>query len=391
MSFLNGRAGIRGLSLAAVAALSLMMTGCNGFFVYPGSSSSTTSTTTADYAYVANSATGSAYLNGYVVSSGTLVATTSSPYSLGYVPQSMAITPNDDYLYVASDSSISTGAIYGYSIGTGGALTILGGGLALISENVASIDISPDGNWLFALDTTSGGLNVYKIASSTGLLSFFTYVNVTTQNSANSQVVPKSVKIAPSGEFVVCALGTGGAEIFAFNTSTGVLSGPSGAINPNVAADGVNAIAIDANNYIYAVGTFGTSNTPGLEVFSTTSAGVNTAVGGTYTVGNGPNSVVVSTGSNYMYVGNQTDSTISAFSTSSGVLTALNSGTAYNAPTNVAALGRDSSGSYLLASGYNATSGIQLYSIGSTGLLTASNSTGSGTTTVYPAPVALVH
>lgn len=390
MSFLSGRAGVRGLGMAAVAGLSLMVTGCNGFFVYPGSTG-TTNQTTADYAYVANSATGSTYLNGYVVSSGTLVATTSSPYSLGYVPQAMAITPSDGYLYIASDSAISTGAIYGYSIGTGGALSILGGGLALISENVASIDISPDGQWLFALDSTSGQLNVYKIATTTGLLSFFTYANVTTQNSANTQVVPKSVRIAPSGEFVVCALGTGGAEIFPFNTSTGVLGAASGAINPNVAADGVNAIAIDANNYIYAVGTFGANNTPGLQVFSTTSAGVDTAVGSTYTVGNGPNSVVVSTSSNYVYVGNQTDSTISAFSTSSGTLTALNTGAAYNAPTDVGALGRDSSGGFLLASGYNATSGIQLYMIGSTGLLTASNSAGSGTTTAYPSPVALVH
>lgn len=378
--------------MAAVAALSLMVTGCNGFFVYPGSSSSTGSTTTEDYAYVANSATGSTYLNGYVVSSGTLVATTGAPYSLGYVPQSMAITPNNGYLYIASDSVISNaGEIYGYSIGTGGALTILGGGLPLISENVASIDISPDGQWLFALDTTSGQLNVYQIASSTGLLSFFTYVNVSTQNTANAQVVPKSVKIAPSGQFVVCALGTGGAEIFAFDTSTGVLSGPSGAINPNVASDGVNAIAIDANNYIYAVGTFGANSTPGLQVFSTTSAGIDTPVGNTYTVGNGPNSVVVSTTSNYVYVGNQTDSTISAFSTASGVLTALNKGTAYNAPTNVGALGLDSSGAYLLASGFNSTSGIQLYKTGSAGTLTASNTAASGTSTLYPTPVALVH
>ena len=62
-----------------------------------------------------------------------------------------------------------------------------------------------------------------------------------------------------------------------------------------------------------------------------------------------------------------------------------------DAPTGVGAIGRDSSGDYLVAAGYNATGGIQLFSIGSGGALSSIGSQASGITTSVPVVMALTH
>jgi hypothetical protein len=92
----------------------------------------------------------------------------------------------------------------------------------------------------------------------------------------------------------------------------------------------------------------------------------------------------------YAYVGNLADGTISGFPRGTGTLTAV-TGSPFSAPSDISALGRDNSGSYLLAAGYNTTNGIELYSIGSSGGLTALATTGTGATTSYPVVMALTH
>jgi 6-phosphogluconolactonase (cycloisomerase 2 family) len=365
-------------SLAPLAALAL--SGCNGFFVYPGSSSTTSSSST-DYAYIGNSSAGATSIAGYALSSGTLVAATSSPYSLQYVPSALAVTPANTYLYAAEDTAISgASAIFGYSIGTGGALTVLDSGTALVAETSSAIDISPDGKWLFSLNTDGLTLEQYSIAS-TGLLTFFANYSIT--GATGGIVTPSSVKVAPSANFIVCALGTGGVETFTFNTSTGAAT-PSSIISPGSTSTGIYAVAVDTNNYLYAAGT------AGLQVFSTTTAGAPTLLN-TYSTGNGPRSIVITGNGSYVYVANQTDGTISGYSIGTNAALTAISGSPFTGPSTVTSLGRDNSGSRILALGYNATSGLQLFSIGSTGALTLTNTAASGTTTIDPSPLALTH
>ena len=110
----------------------------------------------------------------------------------------------------------------------------------------------------------------------------------------------------------------------------------------------------------------------------------------TYPVGNGPRSIVINSDSTYLYVGNDTDSTISGYSIgTNAALTAL-AGSPYAAPSSVDALAIDSTGKYVIASGYNASSGIQLYTIGSAGALTPTASAGDGTAGV-PSAIAATH
>lgn len=371
--------------------LSVALTGCGNFFVYPGSTgtgsgTSGAGTSSTDFAYVSNSASGSTYINGYAVSSGTLTATTGSPYNLGYAPAAMAITPSDGYLYIATDSALSTGYLYGYSIGTGGNLNILDGGSSLVpGENIASIDISPDGQWLFALDAGGLTLEEYAINNTTGALTFQNTYGIT--GAAAGIVTPVSVKVAPSGDFIVCALGTGGVVTFSFDTSTGAAGTVGNSlISPGSSSDGYYAIAIDKNNNIYAAGTVG------LQVFSSTTAGVPTLISSTpYATGGGPRSMVINTGNNYVYTGNQTDGTVTADAIGTGAALTSITGSPFTGPTTVSALGQDNSGKYILAAGYNGTSGVQLFTIGSAGALTLSGSAATGTNLAIPTVVAMAH
>ena len=379
------------LLAALLAGLSLALTGCNGFFVYPGSSSSS-STGSGDYAYVSNSASGSNYINGYSVSGGSLVATTGSPYSLGFVPSAMVVSIPNTYLYVASSSSGGSGEIYGYSIGTGGALTILNNSLGLEAENSSALAVSPDGQWLFSLNSDGLSMEEYKISTSTGLLTAEGNYPITA--SAGGIVTPNAIKVAPSGNYIACALGTGGVDVFSFATSTGVASSSAAVIPPLNAADGFYSVAIDSSNNLFLGGTSGlvdytvvaNSNGSVTATLASTSAG--------YSLGTGNNSITVSKNGSYVFAGSQnggTGSTIYAYSIGTGAALTAVTGSPFNAPTDIAALGYDSTGDYLIGIGYSATSGTQIFTIGSAGALTSSGSAASGTTLTIPAVLALTH
>jgi 6-phosphogluconolactonase (cycloisomerase 2 family) len=390
-----------------LATLTLGLTSCGAFFQCEGKSdcaASTTSTictpaaattvTGTIYGYAANSSCGTSYLNGYTLSGGALSDATSAPFNLDYVPQAMVVTPSNSYLYVATDSAVSSGDIYGYTISTGGVLNILssGGTSALASENSAALAVSADGKYLFSLNTLLGTIEQYTIGS-TGLLSSFATYTIQGSNSGGS-IVPSALAFAPNGGFLVAALGTGGADIFVYNSSTGVLGSGSGSlptyvINSNVGY-GIYGVTVDANNYIYAAGTGGITVYAETLTSNATTTTLTTTQKATYSTGGVPYGIVVNSTNSYLYAANFNESNISAFSVANGVLTEI-SGSPFSGPTNVISIGITSGGGYLLADGYNGSTGIQLFSIGSGGILSPVSSTSSGTSTTYPAPVAMSH
>jgi 6-phosphogluconolactonase len=419
MAFANRRAGFRlyrthSCGLVLLAAGTVLLSGCGNFFSCEGKASCPTtcvasstvtcpptggsgtgtgsgtgSGSSVDYVYIANSATAATSLDGYNVSSGALTVATDAPFPLTYVPTSAVITPSDSFMYIASDAALNTanpgeGFIFGYSIGTGGALTTLGGGDPQVDENDSALAISPDGQWLFTLPDVALTINEYPINASTGALGQLAS-DYPLSSAPTGTITPVSLAVAPSGEYFAAALATGGANVYPFDTTTGTLpTGQSGVvINPGNSASGIYALAFDNNNFLYCVGT------AGLQVFSVTSGATVTLVK-TYPVGNGPRSIVINSDSTYLYVGNDTDSTISGYSIgTNAALTAL-AGSPYAAPSSVDALAIDSTGKYVIASGYNASSGIQLYTIGSAGALTPTASAGDGTAGV-PSAIAATH
>jgi len=379
--------------LCALALLSTItaLSGCGSFFVCEGkadcpaapcvpSSTVTCPATGTDIAYVANPSSSPNTVNGYNLANGNLTTNaTSAPFSFGYQPIAMAVTPANTFLYAVSNPGVSTGYLYGYSIETGGALNILSSGQPLVTESAVSLAVSPDGNWLFVLDANSLTLSEYSINTSTGAVTFAT-TGAITPGAGTSGYASINVAVAPSGDYVAVALGTGGLQTFAFDTTTGNLT-PQNPLAPATTQIGIYAVAIDANNYLYAAAT------NGLAVYSVTTAGVPSALK-TYTAGSGPRSVAVNSASTFVYVGNKSDGTISAFSIgTNAVLTAI-SGSPFTGPTSVGALAIDNTGGYLITSGYNTSTGIELFAIGTTGALTSSGSAGSGTNAAVVSAIA---
>ena len=183
-----------------------------------GTRGGSTTTPTNDYVYVANATTET--VSGFAVGTGTLTSVTGTSYSLGFPPTAVAVNPADSILFVGSNT-----AIYAFAINSStGALSVLNGGGAVGYAYVASMDISPDGNWLIALDQNNLTLDEFLINSSTGVLTAYnpTYYPV----PSGATVVAHGVKFAPSGRLSVpCAGYRGRCGVYSFDTCLDVAGG----------------------------------------------------------------------------------------------------------------------------------------------------------------------
>lgn len=386
---MGSRMGAKALAVGVLTLLPLLG-GCGNFFVCEGKSdcgtsgSGTGSSSTADVVLVGESASGTEYINGYGISSGAVSAVTGSPFLLDYVPTAMAITPNDEYLYAAA----ATGEIYSYTLSTAG-VPSNGTAQATVEVPEVSMAVSPNSDWLFSLDSNTGVsplLRLYSIGSDGVLAEEGT---VTLTDTTGYAITPSYVAVSPDGDYVAVSMGTGGVEILPFDQSTGSL-GDGKLITPPNDATGDNAIAWDSNDYLYIAQSTASASTTGVFVYAAKTGTVGSTV---YETGAGPRSMVVADSSAYLYVGNESDSTISEFSISSGTLTAISTQN-LTAPTDVASLTQDQTGKYVIAAGYNSSSGVQVFSIGTGGLLTLVSSEAtlaSSVTTPAAVPIAATH
>lgn len=382
---------VRGVLSVACLGVVVLLSGCNNFFVcQKASCTDSGSTTSSNLVYVANGTSGQTYVAGYDVTKGTLTAATSSPFSLGITPTTMAVTQNNKYLYAAS-TSVSNGTsysagIYGWSLGTGGALSYINSGNALAGQtSVASMDVSADGQWLVVANGVDGSqltITPYLISTSTGQLTAYTALAYAAPTGSSVY----SLKVAPSGQYIALALATGGVMVFPFNTSTGAI-GAGTSITFSSGSVGAYDVAIDSNNYLFI------ASTGAVVSYAVSSAGVpaSTQVGSYTTASGGPFSVVVD-GTSYVYAGaqNGTSNLIYGFSNSKGVLTALSTAT-IAAPATTTKLALDSTKAYLFAAGYDTSVGLRMYSIGSSGVLSSLATAGTGTTTGIATSIAATH
>lgn len=365
------RLGCGLITLVAVAAL-CFASGCSGFFVYPGSTGNGGGgNSTGDYVYVANAST--ANIAGFAVGTGTLSAVPNSPYALPASPTAIVVNPANTLLYVAAGTSI-----YAYGIQSTGALSALNGGAAVGAATVAAMDISPDGQWLLALDSSTSSIDEFQINTSTGGLTERTI----SYSVSNTQ--PMSIKISPNAQYVFAALGTAGDLSFQFNTATGALSSPT-LLSAPTSQNSDNALAVDANSAYLYIARSGAGG--GLAVYKIGLGGaLSQVIGSPFTTGGGPFSVALNKAGTDVYVANRTDGTISGFSIGTGTaltLTAL-SGSPYASGSAVTSLAIDNSGNYLLAAARAGAPDLSLYSFDSASAgkldLAASSATGADPT-----------
>ncbi|MGP8225551.1 MAG: lactonase family protein [Terracidiphilus sp.] len=373
---------------AALAVLALCWTtGCDGFWVAVNNSNSNGSgSTTNDYLYVANMTAQT--LAGFAVSTGTLTAVPGSPYTLGFTPVSVAINPANTIVFVSGHDNHGIGAIYAYSIETGGALSVLDNGYAVSSgTEEISMDISPDGQWLIGLNANNLTLDEFQINSITGGLTGPTYM--TYYNLVTGTVNASQVKVAPDGDLVFAALGTAGDLVYQLTTSTGVLTALS-PLPPISQFTSDNALAVSSGSSYLYIARSGTNG--GLAVYSISSAGGLQEVSGSpLAAGTQPTSVVVNTAGTDIYVANQNSGTISQY----GVATSTGSVSPLSPPTLSAvsspwALAVDNSGDYLLSISEAGSPDLAMYN-DSAGPLNFSTSAPTGTDPTGPVAIAATH
>jgi 6-phosphogluconolactonase len=384
-----------GATALGVCALGLA-TGCNGFFVYPGSLSSSSggsTSATGDYVYVANATTGT--LAGFSVGTGTLTAVSGSPYSLGFAPTAVVVNPANSIVFVAGTSGLYA-FINAYSISATGTLSLLTSNNVGSSAEV-SMDVSPDGNWLIGLDASGANLNEaildeYEINTSSGQLSAELGTgNTYIYTGSIPTIVPRQVKFSPNGAYVFAAMGTAGDLVFPFNTSSGSFSSPL-LLAESTTGTSDNALAVNsASSYLYIARS---GNQGGLAVYTIGAGGALSEIAGSpLTAGNQPFSVVVNKAGTAVYVANQLDSTISGYSISTtGVVAALSTATDV-APAEPRALAIGNSGSSLLSISNAGSPDLAMFSYdsASTGKLDLANSLATGTDPAGAVAIAATH
>lgn len=368
------------LTLGALVSVLAALTGCNNFFppvnpVPPPSSS-------GDYAYVANFTANT--VSGFSLSTGKLQSVPKSPLALGYQPVAMVVTPNNKFLYVAAPGTINL-----YTINSDGSLTAPSGGAGAAIANVVSMDISPDGKWLVALDSTPlmAQVDLFQIDSSTGALASLQPV---TFAISNATIVPRMLRFAPSGSYVFAALGTAGDLVFSFNTTNGSLITVQQLPVGSSTSD--NGLAVDAatvNLYIARSGNGG-----GVAVYNIGSGGkLNAVTGSPFDSGGQSYALAFDRTGKYLYAANRLNGTIYGYSVSAGpTLTALG-GSPYTAGQQVTSLGVDSSGKYLMAASFGGRPDVSLYSFDAAtpGKLVPADSSSPGRNPSGAIAVALTH
>jgi 6-phosphogluconolactonase len=385
---------------AAIGVWALVLTtGCAGFFVYPGSttsSGSTGTTGTGDYVYVANGTTQT--VAAYEVGSGTLTAVTGSPFVLGYAPTAAVVNPANTILFVSSISGV-----YSYAIASDGALSNLSS-ITSGLDDVVSLAVSPDGNWLFALSgiasTNVVTLYEFSINSSSGAFSAVnssnqTYTGTYTITAPGSTIAATALQVTvatvSSGEYVFVALGTGGTLIVPFNTSTGaqVLTGAAQFAIPGGSSIylGNDALAVNSSTSVLYVVDSNSQSNGTIAAYTIGSNGTQATLTGVTSVSTAelPVAAVLNTAGSDVYVANQDSDSISGLATSG--LSSLYTPSSYGyAPTGLAV---DHSGDYLLAISSTGGPDLTMYSYGSAGQLVEAASANIGGTTEPAGAVAI--
>ena len=375
---------------AAVAVATVVpgFVGCSGFFppINNGGGGSGGGST-VNQVYVANQTTSS--LAGFAIGTGTLTSVSGSPLAAGYVPLSMVVTPSNGLLYVGAANGI-----FVYFIGANGALTAPSTGAQQVAVFAASIDVSPNGQWLIALDGTTQQLDIFQINATTGALTSVT--SPATYSATSGVWQPSQVKVSPDGTLIFAALGTAGDVVFTFNSTTGVGVSSQTLATGNTTTGDYGLAVNAATTYLY-IARSGTNG--GVAVFSIGPNGALLPVTGTpFAAGNGTFSVVLDSTGTYVYAANRTDGTISGYTIAAGATTAglsltpLN-GSPYASGTGVQSIGIDRTGKYLLAASVGGAPDLTMYSfdIAVPGKLNPATSVATGVDPAGAVALALTH
>jgi 6-phosphogluconolactonase (cycloisomerase 2 family) len=301
----------------------------------------------------------------------------------------MVVTPNNSLLYVGA----ATG-IFVYFINSDGSLKTPSTGSQPAGVFAPALAVSPDGQWLIALDGTTHQLDIFQINASTGALT--SVQKPATYSISSGTWQPSDVRVSSDGTLIFAALGTAGDVVFTFNTTNGVATSSQG-LNTGDAATGDYGLAVSAKTTYLYIARSGTNG--GVAVYSIGSGGSLTSVTGSpFAAGSGTFSVALDSTGTYVYAANRTDGTISGYTIVPGTTTAALSltplsGSPYTSGAGVQAIEVDSTGKYLLAAAVNGAPDLTMYSfdISIPGKLDPATSVATGVDPAGAVALALAH
>jgi 6-phosphogluconolactonase (cycloisomerase 2 family) len=160
------------------------------------------------------------WIFGFTVGTGgALSATTNSPYEAGTLPSGIASTPTDLYLYV---TDYANNALIGYSILSSGQLNLLGGsdGTTATGTEPTAVAIDPRGLFIYVSNAGSNSVSAYAITLSTGA------PTVVVNSVSATDTEPVAIAVDPAlGRFVFTANYLGNSlSGFHLNSTSGALT-----------------------------------------------------------------------------------------------------------------------------------------------------------------------
>jgi 6-phosphogluconolactonase len=353
---------LRATAIVALGTITtvLGLTGCSGFFTAidnnPGGGASS-------FAYVTH--TGGT-LAEYSLTSGVLASLSGSPITVPVLPTAIAVSPNNDFVYVGTGTGV-----FLYTVNSDGTLTegnnntIIYLNTGLSSPVIRSMVVDPTSSWLIMAYQNSTELDALQVDPTSGL---------PVTSTAYSPSVPLTyaapnpeLAISSANKQVFAALGTGGTNAFGFNPKSSTSPWGSTVAIPLAAANtSDNAVAVDpSSTYLFVAEANNSTATSAGKVRMIATANLGTDLGA-YTTGVGPSAVLADLSGAYVYVANQTDGTISGYT----ITKASNSLTAMAAtfPTTASpiALVEDHSKTYVMALGGKGNPNFWLYNFDTT-------------------------
>ena len=344
-------------SISALTMLfAVSLTGCGNFFVNPSTvtTGTTTTATTGNFAYVVNTTN---TLSEYDLSAGKLTAIAGSPLTLttGLAATSVAVSRANTFVFVGG-----AGGIECYAINTDGSLTATTAGGATETADFVSLETSPDGQWLFALDgitPTAPILYQFSIDPNTGALALAGSGEIQLPIAGAGVPTPRMVKISPNADYLGVVLGGGGDVFYTFNTTTGILT-QSGLLATKGFDD--DSLLFDSTSTYAFIGRYGlTASNSTVASYTVSTVGALTSLA-TVATGDTPYSLALDGTGAFLYSANFGAPSVTGYSLATGALTQLAS-SPYASGLNVASLARDITGSYLISASQGGSADLTLY------------------------------
>jgi 6-phosphogluconolactonase len=162
------------------------------------------------------------WLFGYSIgSSGALTPASGSPYQAGVKPSALATDPTSRFVFV---TDFASNGLIGYTVQSNDSLNFMANGPFKTGNQPSSIAIDPRGIYIYVSNSLDSTVSAYAIALPTGTPS--TVVNATASAGNSTDTQPVAIIIDPSlGRFVYTANHLGNSVSgFRLNPNTGAIS-----------------------------------------------------------------------------------------------------------------------------------------------------------------------